>query len=258
MLLRKESAEGISQIELRRLKRKRKKTRKKILLSLMLILMICICILFTPVFNLKEIEINGNSKIKAKELIDKSGFVMGENIFKFKLNVGGENIASIPYVNSVIISRKLPGKIEITITESIPTAYVPYNDTMIVVDKEGKALELKNAETDYKIPILYDFNLTQFALGKKINIKDEEKLKKTLEITKHLYNNNLIDKIRSINSQNDVYYLNINERLRASVGDGENLNAKLIMLNEVLLKLPSDASGIIDVRDPDRVYHRSE
>ena len=68
MLMKNESAGGMSRLELRRLKRKRKKTRKRILLSLMLILMISIGILFTPVFNLKGITVSGNSKIKTEDI----------------------------------------------------------------------------------------------------------------------------------------------------------------------------------------------
>ena len=258
MLMKNESAGGMSRLELRRLKRKRKKTRKRILLSLMLILMISIGILFTPVFNLKGITVSGNSKIKTEDIIKKSGFKVGENIFKFKLNESGEAINSIPYVNSVRITRKLPGKVEIVITESIPMAYIPYNNTYIVVDKDGKALEVKTDEINYDIPILTDFKLTKFTLGKNIEEKDSEKLKKTLEITKHLYNNNLIDKVKSISSKKDDFYLELNENLRVVLGDTQDLSAKLNMIKGALLKLPEDTTGILDIKNPDRLYHRSE
>jgi len=257
MLLRKKSADGLTMIEIRRLKRKRKKTRKKILLSIMLMLMICVGILFTPLFNLHEIEVNGNLKIKTDELIKASGFIMGENIFKFKLNESGERVSQIPYVNSVFIKRKLPGRIEINVTESIPMGYISYNDKLLVVDKDGKVLEAKNEKINYQIPILSDFKVSQFTLGKKINEKDEEKLKKTLEIAKNLYNNNLIDKIVSITSQKDDFYLIVNDNLKIVIGDTENLSGKLVMLKEVLNKLPEDATGIIDARNADKVYHRT-
>lgn len=223
----------------------------------MLILMICIGILFTPLFNLHEIDVSGNNKVKTDELIKVSQFTLGQNIFKFKLNKAGESIAEIPYVNSVLIERKLPGKIKITITESIPLGYVSCNDKVLVVDKEGKVLEIKTEEINYLIPLLNDFEITKFTAGKKIEVKDDEKLQKTLEIAKNLYNNNLIDKVKSISSEKDNYYLHINDNLKALIGDTENLSAKIVMLKEVLGKLPQDATGIIDARDPDKVYHRS-
>ena len=51
--------------------------------------------------------------------------------------------------------------------------------------------ETKNENVTYVLPVLKDYKITKFALGKKISVKDEENLKKTLEITKNLYNNNL-------------------------------------------------------------------
>jgi len=180
-----------------------------------------------------------------------------QNIFKFKLNESGERVSQIPYVNSVFIKRKLPGRIEINVTESIPMGYISYNDKLLVVDKDGKVLEAKNEKINYQIPILSDFKVSQFTLGKKINEKDEEKLKKTLEIAKNLYNNNLIDKIVSITSQKDDFYLIVNDNLKIVIGDTENLSGKLVMLKEVLNKLPEDATGIIDARNADKVYHRT-
>lgn len=258
MVIRNKSVDGLSLSDIRRLKRKRKKTRKKILLGLMLLLMICIGLLFTPVFNLKEIEINGNTKVPSEEIVKSGGFVLGENIFKFKLNVAGENIGSIPYVNSVILQRRLPGKIEITVTECIPVAYIQSADGMVVVDKDGKVLEKKTDKIDYKLPILFDFKYEKYTIGKKINENNNENLQKTLEITKNLYNNNLIDKVLSITTTKGELYLNFRNGLKVIVGNEENINAKLTMLKEVLNQLPEGAGGILDARDPDRIYHRAE
>lgn len=224
----------------------------------MLILAIGIGILFTPLFNISEIEINGNNKIKSDELIKKSGFILGENIFKFKLEDAGDNISEIPYVNSILVERVLPGKMRISITECIPMAYVKCKEKFVVIDKTGKTLEVKNNKNDIKIPILYDFELGGYTLGKKISVKDEEKLKKTLEITRDLYNNNLIEKVTSINSVSGKYYLNLDGNLKILIGDGENLNSKLVMINEVLKKLPKNASGTLDATDSNKVYHRTE
>ena len=146
MVIRGKDSDGKTLSELRREKRKRKKTRKKILVGIMLVLMICIGLLFTPLFNLKELEIEGNKKVKTEEIIKTSGFILSENIFKFKLNTAGEAIAKIPYINSVIIQRILPGKIEISVTECIPVAYIQCSGEMVTVDKDGKVLEKKTEE----------------------------------------------------------------------------------------------------------------
>ena len=258
MNLRGKDADGKTLSELRRAKRKRKKTRKKILLGIMLMLFIGIGVLFTPVFNLKEIAISGNKKVETKTVIEKSGFIIGENIFKFKLDKAGVAIASIPYINSVEILRKLPGKIQISVTECIPLAYIQAADGIIVVDKDGKVLEKKSEEINYKIPILYDFKFDNYTLGKKIFENNNEKLKKTLEITKNLYNNNIIEDVLSITTVKGDIYLHLDSGMKVIIGNEENIASKLTMLKEVLAKLPDGAGGIIDARDPSKLYHRAE
>ena len=258
MIIRGKNADGQTLIEIRREKRRRKKTRKKILVSVMLILMICIGLLFTPLFNLKEIEISGNEKVVTEDIIKASSFILGENIFKFKLNKAGEGIAAIPYINSIEIRRKLPGKMEISVTECIPLAYIKSADGMVVVDKDGKVLEKKTEEVTYKLPILFDFKFDNYILGKKISQNKNEKLQKTLEITKNLYNNNLIEEVLSITTTKGELYLNFRSGLKVIVGDEENIASKLTMLKEVLKVMPKGSKGIIDARDPDKLYHRGQ
>ena len=113
MVIRTKDAEGKTLSQIRRAKRERRKKRKRAVLIAMLMLGICVGMLFTPLFNLKEIDIEGNSRVDAKTIIDASGFTLGENIFKFSLPKAGEAIASIPYINTIELQRKLPGKIEI-------------------------------------------------------------------------------------------------------------------------------------------------
>lgn len=249
---------GMSLSEIRRQKRRKRKKRKRILLGLMLILMICIGLLFTPIFNLKEITISGNEKVESQEIVTASGFVLGENIFKFKLNEAGETIAKIPYINSVILQRKLPGKIEISVTECIPLAYIQSADGMVVVDKDGKVLEKKTEEISYKLPILFDFKFDTYILGEKISENNNEKLQKILEITKNLYNNNLVKDVLSITTTKGEIYLNFRDGLKVIVGDEENINGKLTMLKEVLKAIPEGSKGVIDARNADKLYHRSE
>ncbi|MBE7020393.1 MAG: FtsQ-type POTRA domain-containing protein [Ruminococcaceae bacterium] len=258
MVIRTKDAEGKTLSQIRRAKRERRKKRKRAVLIAMLMLGICVGMLFTPLFNLKEIDIEGNSRVDAKTIIDASGFTLGENIFKFSLPKAGEAIASIPYINSIELQRKLPGKIEINVTECIPIAYIQSAGGMVVVDKDGKVLEKKDENNPHKIPVLFDFKFEKYTLGKKIDENNNEKLKKTLEITKNLYNNNLIADVISITTTKGELCLNLRSGLRVILGSGEELEKKLTMLQEVLKRLPEGAGGVIDARNPDKLYHRSE
>ena len=258
MVIRTKDSEGKTLSQIRRAKRERRKKRKKAVLIVMLMIGICIGILFTPLFNLREIDIEGNEKVDAKTIIDASGFALGNNIFKFSLPKAGEAIAAIPYINSVELQRRLPGKMEITVTECIPLAYMQCADSLVVVDKDGKVLEKKDENVNHEIPILFDFKFEKYTLGKKINENNNEKLKKTLEITKNLYNNSLIADVISITTTKGELCLNLRSGIRVVLGNAEELEKKLTMLQEVLKRIPEGSGGVIDARDPDKLYHRSE
>ncbi len=258
MVIRTKDAEGKTLSQIRRAKRERRKKRKRAVLIAMLMLGICIGILFTPLFNLKEIDIEGNVRVDAKTIIEAGGFKLGENIFKFHLPKSGEAIAAIPYINSIELQRRLPGKIEINVTECIPLAYIQCAGAMVVVDKDGKVLEKKDDKVNHEIPILFDFKFEKYTLGKKINENNNEKLKKTLEITKNLYNNNLIADVISITTTKGELCLNLKSGIRVILGNADELDKRLTMLQEVLKRLPEGSGGVIDARNPDKLYHRSE
>ncbi|MBR4892914.1 MAG: FtsQ-type POTRA domain-containing protein [Clostridia bacterium] len=245
-------------IEIHRQRRKRKKKAKKIFLAIILMLIICIGLLFTPVFNLKVIDISGNNVILSEEIISTSGFNAGENIFRFRLKDAGENIAKIPFVDSVSLQRILPQKIEISIVECIPVAYVNVADTVVIVDDEGKVLSEKTPDISYKLPELSDFKFDKYILGEKITLNSDKNLQKTLEIAKDLYNNNLIENVSSIFIENDELCFNMDNDLKVIVGNSDNINSKLTMLKAVLEKLPHGATGKIDARNPKKLRHISE
>ena len=218
----------------------------------------CIGMLFTPVFHVAEIQLEGPERILPEEILAAAGFAVGENIFSFSLKEAGEALSKIPYVNSVRIERQLPSRLAIKITESIPMAYVPCMDFHLVIDKGGKALEPQTGDLLYSIPVLLDFPITEFDPGEKILIQEEEKFQKTLEILRDLYNNNFIEEIQSITTKEENIILTLSEQLQIHMGDTEQFNSKIVMVQEVLKRLPENTSGIIDAKNPNKVYTSSE
>ncbi len=247
----------LSSLEQRRQKKRKKRIKRRIIIISILIVFAGIGMLFTPIFNLKEIEITGNLKLKNEEIIKTGNIITEKNIFSVNLKKTGTAISNIPFVNTVEIKRKLPGTLVINITESVPVAYAAYKNMYVVIDKNGKVLERTNDKSGYFVPQVMGINVLKADPSFKISVKDEENFKKTLEILRDLYNNNFIDKISSISMSENGINLKINDNLTIEMGSYEQFNAKVVMVKEIVSSLPKDAVGVIDARNANRVYYDS-
>ena len=67
-----------------------------------------IFILTTPMFNIKNININGIEYLTEEQILSLSELNKNENIFKNSKSKISEKIKQNPYVESVIIKRALP------------------------------------------------------------------------------------------------------------------------------------------------------
>ena len=89
---------------------KKKKKRLKILkwTSLFVLVLVAITLfLLSDIFNIKEIKVINNNKISAEEIKELSTLYANENMFKFLKMTVEEKIKQNPYIETVLIHRKL-------------------------------------------------------------------------------------------------------------------------------------------------------
>ena len=93
-------------------KKKKKRRRRKVSKKLK-IFAVCFLIagavvfaLMSPIFGIKQINVNGNEKIETETIISLSGLKIGDNIFKNRSNDVSAKIKQEPYIERVNINRK--------------------------------------------------------------------------------------------------------------------------------------------------------
>lgn len=96
-------------------------------------------------FNIKNITVAGNNKLKKEEVIQLSKLQKGQNIFKVNRVKVKNRIRKSSYVEEVKITRKLPDTVNIIIVEK-PEIYqiVSSEKTYIILDKDGNILKVSN------------------------------------------------------------------------------------------------------------------
>ncbi|MBE7036100.1 MAG: FtsQ-type POTRA domain-containing protein [Ruminococcaceae bacterium] len=155
-------------------KRRRKiiKRRRRVLLSLLIIMIVISICLFTPFFNIKTVEIIGNKNIETERILTAASISNKENIFRLNKNSVKKSIQVIPEIEAVKIKRKLPSKIQITVTETEPFMYLPYETGYAITNESGRVLSLTDSNENLNLLYITGLEIKNAELCKKISVQD--------------------------------------------------------------------------------------
>ena len=249
--IKKEIEQDPKAIKKKELSRKRRKFVFKIFKIIVLIGIIIAGIIFallSPIFNVKEIRVIGNSKISTDTIISLSGLKSEHNIFDFKTSNVVDAIKQNAYVDTVDVQRKLPDIININIVERVATYILKFGNAYVYINNQGYILEITNKEANYPIITNYETPEEQIKEGNRLCSEDLEKLNDVLKIMEAAsVNNGEIKKlITQINIENKSNYILTLQKKKKQVyiGDTTNLSTKMLWIDK-FLEEEKDNEGII-------------
>lgn len=98
------------------------------------------CVVF---FRVNSIEVTGNVRYTASEVIQASGIQMGDNLIALpRSRVSAAIRRQLPYVENVAIRKALPDGVVLKVTERVAAASVPSAEGRWLMSAQGKLLEL--------------------------------------------------------------------------------------------------------------------
>ena len=222
-------------------KRIKKINRKKVIFSISMVLVISIGALIfyltTPAFNITNLDIYGNEKNTLDTYISLSKINIGTtNIFAVKRGDIRNNIKVNPYVEDITISRKLPNRLEIYITERKVLYQIEYLNKYIYIDGQGYILEI--SEEKENVPIIKGFVTIEenIQLGQRLKNEDLIKLNVVAKIINHCKYNAIENKITNIDVTDETNYIVEFKKDKKTVyiGDASNLSERLSLLKTIL------------------------
>lgn len=236
----------------------KKRTSTKIFVLLLTVIALVILVLFSPLFQVREVVISGNNRVSADAIRQASGIVLGVNTLKIDLRRTEAQISTIAFIDSVQAVRKFPGIIEITVTESTEVAYIPFIGNLVGIDQEGKILEIKPKDTDVQLPLILGADLTGFSIGTTIRVENADKLDTILQLLKQISVNELTTAIQSIDVSdlNDIKLL-LHSGTAVNLGSQKELIYKMSFLKQVLAQPDEKRGGVIDMSNPDKVTYKA-
>lgn len=249
------------EIEIKRNKIIRRYKIVKYSMIIAVIMAVIIIAMFSPIFNIKVIIVEGNEKISENEIISLSGLNLDVNTYKTSKYKIKEKIKENPYIEDVVIKRKLPSQININITERKASFIMEYGASFVYIDNQGYMLEISTEKLE--LPILQGMQTdsSNFVEGNRLENQDLQKMNTVLKIMEIAQSNEISNLISRIDIESEQNYKVIFESKdkTAYLGDGTNLNTKILNVKAILEKtegLPGEIFVNMDLNNDYPVFRQ--
>ncbi len=224
-----------------------------VVFSIIILFIIAFVVMSLPIFNIKTVEIKGIDIIEEESIMSKIFYKDDVNIFSLSKRNLEKEIEMLPYAKDVVITKELPNKLIINVTERTNIGYILYgNDIYVYIDGEGVVLEVQNYTREQR-PFFGGLNITEVAKGEKLYVEDESVFAVAVTLAntfKNFHFDNREIKIK-LDDVDDIIF-NI-DNIKVLFGDIENIYDKMVWIDAILNhELDKNASGTLDLRFPNR------
>lgn len=259
----KKNVKRIPYEEERKRKQKREKRFRiikiflKILMLIAIIIGIILFLFISPIFNIKNINVQGNKKVQSEEISSLSKLKLEENIFRFSSKEIEKNVKENAYIDTVEVKRKIPNTVEITVSERTAKYQLEYGNAFVYIDVNGNILEISDQNANLPIIRGYLTKQEDIKAGNKLVDEDCNKLISVEKFLKAAQSNQIYDIITYVNiSNNKNYIMELPSKGKiAYLGDDTNVNDKMLILKEIISK-EEGRNGEIFVNDLNKIFFR--
>ena len=220
---------------------KKKKRVKRIIKWTSLALIIIAGAIFafaSPLFNITQIEVINTNLLSKDKVISLSGIKKDQNIFRFLKSDVIKKIKEDPYVQDVKINRQLPNTVQIDIEERQRNFSLEFLNGYAYINNQGYILEI--SQDKLNLPVIKGASTEENNItpGKRLEQKDLEKLEVAIKIMTIAKENELDEKVTSIDISNKNEYILYLESEKKTVylGNQENLTTKMLYTKKIIEK----------------------
>lgn len=210
--------------------RKRRRRRFLLLFYIFLFLTVivgAVVVSLTVLFKIETIEVAGTSRYPAQAIVQAGGIQKGENLFLAHTGSAAAAIQQkLPYIGKAKVSRRLPAKIVIEVTEEVISGAIEYKGKYAVVSANGKVLELAQKMPE-NCTAIKGLSLSKAEVGKAVVYADASQ-KETFQSLSAAISGNKFEKITEMDFSNP-YKIQVvyDGRIIMNLGLSSDLDYKL-------------------------------
>lgn len=168
---------------MKRKEKKRKKKRISLWVKLLIIILLAGALyLFasSAFFDVAKFEVEGNNYYTEDEIIIMGDCKTGENIFWGSGCSDIKNRLELdPYMEKVKVKRVLPDKIKIQLTERKQIGAIVYDDSYVVIDKNG--IVLRKTDVEPQLTLVRGLTINKLEPGQPIGVEESVQLRQIME-----------------------------------------------------------------------------
>lgn len=222
---------------------------------LLVIMLIYICI-SSSVFELKEVDLNGNNKITKNDVVKIASIEERKNIFKYNLKDMEEKLLENPYIKYVKVTRKFPDKLIVNIKENSEDAIIQDGKSYIYLGMNGLILDEKKDITNKNIPLLSGVEIKNKKINTKVKI-NSDKSKYIILAIDTLKKNNMSRKIESIKINKNTMLMKTDDNINVNFKLNEEVVYNTNRLQAILvdLKTNNKQGGSVDLTDQEQAVY---
>ncbi|OON93977.1 MAG: hypothetical protein ATN31_04590 [Candidatus Epulonipiscioides saccharophilum] len=216
------------------------------------IIFICLVIFILPTWQAQITEINVKSyssqpHYSQKDLEIVLGITKNAHILNISNKKWEKYKKSLPFIESLKITKKFPNMLILDIVEKTPLGYIPFKEKYLLIDDQAIVLA-ESTHPNFDLPLIEGIEVDKFLVGEKISLSNDNALLTLDLITQTAMAYGLTSSIDSINLLDlDDITLRI-KRLEIILGDISNLNRKMNWLDKIYKNY---SVGILDLRNID-------
>jgi cell division protein FtsQ len=197
-----------------------------------------------PEYQLRAIEVQTDGTLQREQVLKMVDLHEGENIFRVNLARVHDQLQQLPQVDDVQVLRKLPGEIDIKISERKPIAWItpekqiadPFaSDVAFLVDARGVLMKEKKLLPEYLgLPLISGCTSESLEAGKVVESSETKSALELLRLSTRSFMQTRFQ-IREIDVSKG-YCLLVTDKNRTKVTFGfDNLDTQLQRLEQFLV-----------------------
>ena len=122
-------------------------------------------LVYSPLFTFQQLVVHGNVHLDENELCEIARIHYGQRLFELKTDEMTTNLLRDLRIESAVVRRQLPHKIEMDIVERIPVATVACDYGYLDFDRQGKVIASYRSLKGADIPIITGVKLRDLYIG---------------------------------------------------------------------------------------------
>lgn len=240
-------------------KKKRKVNTQKVMVVLTFVLLLIVglyAFLNSSIFNIKNIEIQGNNRVSNEVIKKELQSKKNKNIFMYSTEIMEEKLKENNYIESISIKKIMPNSLRVEIKEKEVIGILKGDEGYSYIDKNGKVIEKVKKIDDKEKAIILNVEYSVDDDGN-VEFRNEEMKKGILYLLECINDHNLNKKINKIEyEKNGTIYMYTTEGIQIILNNDQEIKYNISRVREILVDLQSKKAkgGKVDLTGNYAVY----